>query len=144
MVEVSGLAPVPPSDPEISTWSACADQLRQVLDRVNIVMRRRRNQADAGSGMPDAGDPFVDLVSRQLAAFTRLGALCHLDLDIIGADQVFGGNAKTPRCNLLDPRTHRIAVLQDAETFGFFAAFTGIGASAKPVHRDRQRGMRFP
>ncbi len=36
-----------------------------------------------------------DLVGRKLAAFTRLGALRHLDLDLFGMNKVFSGHAKT-------------------------------------------------
>ena len=39
------------------------DQLCQVFDRVNIVVRRRRNQADAGRGLTDLGDPGIDLLA---------------------------------------------------------------------------------
>ena len=39
------------------------DQLRQVLDGVDVVVRRRRNQADAGRGLTDFGDPGVDLLA---------------------------------------------------------------------------------
>ena len=33
------------------------DELRQVLDGIDVVMRRRRDQADAGRGVADLGDP---------------------------------------------------------------------------------------
>jgi hypothetical protein len=45
---------------------------------------------------------LVDLVAGQLAAFAGLGALRHLDLDVVGIDQVFGGHAKAARGDLLD------------------------------------------
>jgi hypothetical protein len=109
--EVSGEAPVPPSKPEIVTWSARAlatpaatvptptsetsltetsrrrvdvlqvvDQLRQILDRIDVMVRRRRDQADARRRVAHLGDDRVDLVAGQLAAFAGLGALRHLDL----------------------------------------------------------------
>ena len=61
------------------------DQLGQILDRVDVVMRRRRDQPDAGCRVTDAGDGGVDLVAGQLAAFARLGPLRHLDLPIRSA-----------------------------------------------------------
>ena len=39
------------------------DQLLQVFDRVDVVVRRGADQADAGRRMPDSGDVLVDLVS---------------------------------------------------------------------------------
>ena len=117
--EVSGVAPVPPSWPEMSTTSACAfdtpaatvptpfsrhqlhvhpglrvgvlqvvDQLRQILDRVDVVVRRRRDQADTRRGVPHLGHPRVHLVARKLAALTGFRALGHLDLDVGAVGQV--------------------------------------------------------
>ena len=39
------------------------DELGQVFDRVDVVVRRRRDQADAGRGLTDLGDPGVDLLA---------------------------------------------------------------------------------
>ena len=64
------------------------DQLREILDRVDVVVRRRRDQPDAGRGVADLGDPRVHLVSRKLAALTGFRALGHLDLDVGAVGQV--------------------------------------------------------
>ena len=103
------------------------DQLRQILDRIDVVVRRRRDQADARRRMADLGDVLVDLVAGQLAAFAGLGALRHLDLDVVGIDQVLGGHAEAARGHLLDRRAHRIAVGQRLEAVGFLAALAGVG-----------------
>ena len=66
------------------------------------MVRGRADEADARSGMPDLGDPGIDLVTGQLAAFTGLGALGHLDLDLASADQIFAGHSETTRRDLLD------------------------------------------
>src|SRR5713101_9027462 len=65
------------------------DQLRQILNRVDIVVRRRRNQSHSWRRITDAGNPRIDLVAGKLAAFARLGALGHLDLQLLGVDQIF-------------------------------------------------------
>ena len=39
------------------------DQLRQVFDRVDVVMRRRRNQGDTRRRVTHLGDGFIHLVS---------------------------------------------------------------------------------
>ena len=46
------------------------DQLRQIFDRINVVMRRRRNQADAGRRVANARNDFIDFVAGELPAFT--------------------------------------------------------------------------
>src|SRR5215475_8302123 len=42
------------------------DELRQILDRVDVVVRRRRDQADARGRVTHLGDNSVDLVAGQL------------------------------------------------------------------------------
>ena len=120
-----------------------ADQLRQIFDGINVVMRRRRDETHARSGMAHLGDGGIHLVAGQLAAFAGLGALGHLDLDVVGIDQIFGGDAEAARGDLLDLGAHGIAVRHGDETVGFFAAFAGIGTAADAVHGDGQGGMRF-
>ena len=119
------------------------DELGQILDRIDVVMRRRRNQADAGRRMPHPGDGLVDLVPGKLAAFAGLGALRHLDLHHVGVDEIFRRHAETAGGDLLDRRAHAVAVRQRLEAIRFFAAFAGVRLAADPVHRDRQRGMRL-
>ena len=86
------------------------DQLRQIFDRIDIVMRRRRDQTHARRAVANAGDFLVDLVAGQLAAFARLGALGHFDLQFLGADQVFAGHAEAAAGHLLDGAGAQIAV----------------------------------
>ena len=114
------------------------DQLRQVFDRVDVVMRRRRDQRHARPRVAQLGDLVVDLVAGQLAAFAGLGALRDLDLQHFGVDQVFRRDAEAARCHLLDLRRLLGAVARRV-----FAAFAGIAAAAEAVHRNRQRFMRF-
>ena len=66
------------------------DQLRQIFDRINVVMRRRRDESDAGRGVPRLRDPRIHLGAGQLAAFAGLRALRHLDLQFPRVDQVVG------------------------------------------------------
>ena len=78
------------------------DELREIFDRVDVVMRRRRDEADAGDGVADARDVVVDFVAGQLAAFAGLCALRHLDLQLVGVDEVVGGDAEAAAGHLLD------------------------------------------
>ena len=59
------------------------DELRQVLDGVDVVVRRRADEADAGGAVAGASDVALDLRARQLAALARLGALRDLDLQLV-------------------------------------------------------------
>ena len=119
------------------------DELRQVLDRIDVVVRRRRDQADALRRMAHLGDDRVDLVAGQLAAFAGLGALRHLDLHHVGIDEIFRRHAEAAGGDLLDRRAHRIAVRHPLEAVRFLAAFAGVRLAADAVHRDGERGVRL-
>ncbi len=146
------------------------DQLRQILDRVDVVVRRRRDQADAGHRVAQPADVLADLAARQLPAFAGLGALRHLDLQLVGRDEVLGRHAEPARRDLLDLRAQRVARLErevdddvaladdvaEVRAFGdrlaaqfgavarrVLAALAGVRLAADPVHRDRERRVRL-
>src|SRR5690606_1027735 len=106
--------------------------------RVDIVVRRRTDQADAGRGVTDAGDVVVHLAARQLAAFAGLGALGYLDLQLIGIGQIPDGDAEAARGDLLDGRALGVAIVHGDEADGILAALTGVGLAAQAVHGDGQ------
>src|SRR5438067_10062058 len=93
--------------------------------------------------MAYARDILADLVARQLTAFPGLRALRDLDLQIVSVDEIFDGDSKPPRSDLLYLRAHGIAVGQRFVTIGFLAAFAGVRAAADAIHGDRERGMRL-
>jgi len=116
------------------------DQFGQILDGVDIVVRRRRNQADPRGGVTGLGDPGEYLGAGQFAPFTRLGPLGHFDLDLAGVGQVVAGDAETARCHLLDGAVLGVALLVGpGETLGVLAPFAGVGTAADAVHGDGQR-----
>ena len=86
------------------------NQLRQIFDRIDIVVRRWRNQADPRGRVAHLGDPRINFSSGQLAAFARLGALRHLDLQFPCLRQIIARHAEAARCHLLDRAVLRIAV----------------------------------
>ena len=119
------------------------DQLRQVFDRVDVVVRRRRNQADARCRVAHLRNPRIHLVAGELAAFTGLRALRHLDLQVVRVDQIFAGDAEARRRHLLDGAAARIAVRIGHVARRILAAFAGVRLAAEAVHRNRERLVRF-
>src|SRR6267154_4453493 len=140
------------------------DQLGQILDRVDVVVWRRRDQLYARSRIADLGDVIGDLSTGQLAAFAGLCALGHLDLDLLRAREVFGGHAEPAGGNLFDlrlqyiafleldvlcnpvraqPRAQRFARLDGREAPAVLAAFAGVRFAAHAGHRHGKRGVRF-
>ena len=80
------------------------DQLGQVFDGIDVVVRRRRDQRHARRGVPQPGDLLGHLVAGQLAAFARLGPLGHLDLQDLRLGQVFDGHAEPALATCLMPQ----------------------------------------
>ena len=119
------------------------NQLRQVLDRVDVVMWGRRDQADAGRRVAHGRDPGIDFSARQLPALARLGALGDLDLQLARVDQVVAGDAEAAAGHLLDPGVLRVSGSHLVVAGRVFAALAGVGLAADAVHRDGQRLVRF-
>ena len=112
------------------------NELGEIFDRINIVVRRRRDQRDAGRRVAHRGDDFVDLVTGKLTAFSRLRALRHLDLELVGVDEVLRGHAEARRGHLLHGAAPQIAAGVGDESLGLLASLAGVGFSADPIHGD--------
>ena len=112
------------------------DQLREILDRVDVVVRRGRDEGDAGDGVAELRDVDADLVAGELSSLAGLGALGHLDLDLLGARQIGGMDAETAGSDLLDGAVGPVAVLIALEAARILAAFTAVRLAADAVHGD--------
>ena len=115
------------------------DQLGEVLDRVDVVVRRRADQAHPRGGVAGAGDPRVDLGTGELATLARLRPLGHLDLQLAGVDQVLARHPEAAAGDLLDRAVPRVAVRERRVAGRILAPLAGVGLAAQPVHRDRER-----
>ena len=117
-------------------------ELREIFDRIDVVMRRRRDQLHAGRRMPQTRDQFRHLVRRQLPAFARLRPLYDLDLDLVGAHEIFRGDAESRRGDLLDATVRTICGCASVVR-RILAAFARVRTRAHAVHGDRDRFVRF-
>src|SRR5207249_9907836 len=72
----------------------------------------------------------------ELAALARLGALRHLDLQLVAVDEVVAGHAEAARGHLLDGAPPPVAVRVALVADGILAALAGVRLAADPVHRD--------
>ena len=88
--------------------------------------------------MSCAGNYPVHLEARQLAALTRLGALCHFYLYLVGIHQIFRSDSETSGCHLLNGAAHI-----RSEACGVFTAFARIASPMQPVHGNCHCFMRF-
>ena len=77
------------------------DQLREIFDRVEIVVVARRNQVDTRIGVPRGRDLFGDLEAGQVTALAGLGALPDLDFDEAAAVEHPGIDPEAGRRDLL-------------------------------------------
>jgi hypothetical protein len=83
------------------------------------------------------------LSAGQLAALAGFRALRHLDLEVVGVDEVFAGHAEAAGRHLLDRTARASRRWRPAEARRILAAFAGVGLAADAVHRDGQRLVRL-
>ena len=119
------------------------NQLRQILNGINIVVRRRRNQAYPWCGMPYAANPFIHFMAGQLPTFTRLGTLRHFDLQFSSVAEVITGYSKTTGSHLFDGRTFPIAIFFGFKADLVFTAFATVAFAANTVHGNGQGRVGF-
>mmetsp|Transcript_60830 Transcript_60830/g.98503 ORF Transcript_60830/g.98503 Transcript_60830/m.98503 type:complete len:592 (-) Transcript_60830:166-1941(-) len=91
------------------------DELSKVLDRVEVVVRRRRDELDALHAVTQPGDVLVNLRPWELAAFAWLGALRDLDLQLLGTSEVGWRHTESARGHLLGARACRVSIAQAVE-----------------------------
>ena len=115
------------------------DQLRDVLDRIDVVMRRRRDQGHARRGVPHPGDVGRHLVAGQLPALAGLRPLRDLDLQLLRMVQVLRRHPEASAGDLLDRAATVFAVRSDDIPRRILAALAAVAAAAETVHGDRQR-----
>ena len=80
------------------------DQLREILDAVDVVVGRRRDEPHPGHRVARGRDLLGHLVPGQLAALPGLGSLRHLDLQLVRVREVGRGDPEPSARHLLDRR----------------------------------------
>ena len=101
-------------------------------------MGRRRDERDTLDGMARPGNDLVHLETRQLTALAGLGALRHLDLQLLGIHQIFSRHAEPSAGHLLGLRREAHAIHLGVVAGIVLAALTRVAACAEPVHGQRQ------
>ena len=119
------------------------DELGKVLDRVDVVVRRRADVALPGLAATQGGDVGRRLATRQLTALTRLRPLGDLDLELIGAGEIRGGDAEPCRRDLLDPGVPPPPVGTRGVPRRILATLPGVGGTTRALDADRQRLVRL-
>src|SRR6267378_1191705 len=93
--------------------------------------------------MAHLGNPGIYLVAGELAALARLGALRHLDLQVVAVDEILARHAEARRRHLLDRAAAPVAVRIFLVARGILASLAGIRLAAQAVHGDRERLVRL-
>jgi len=78
------------------------DELSEILDRVDVVMRRRADQHDTGRRVPQLRNQLGHLEAGKLPALPGLRALRDLDLDLAAVVQIFRVHPEPAGSDLLD------------------------------------------
>ena len=72
------------------------DQLRQILDRIDVVVGWWADQSNPGRRKSNSCNVLIDLATRQFATFARFRPLGHFDLQFISIGQVPDGDTESP------------------------------------------------
>ena len=80
--------------------STCTTYLSEIFNGVDVVMRRWTDQSYARYGETRLSNVLRYFMTWQLSTFSRLGSLCHLDLELISVTQVWTSHAKPAWCHL--------------------------------------------
>jgi hypothetical protein len=119
------------------------DQLLEILNGVNVVVRRRRDKTDTRGGVTGTSNRLGHLVARKLTTLTRLGTLSHLDLKLVGVSKVGRSDTETTRSDLLDGRTHGVTVRHTLRPLGILTTLTSVGLATKTVHGNGKSRVRL-
>ena len=111
------------------------DQLRQILDGIDIVVGRGGDQRHALGRVPQSRDQVGDLHAGKLTPFAGLCALGDLDFQLFAMVQILCGHPKPARGHLLDLGRRIVPIWLWHEMRRVFATLTRIRLRANPVHR---------
>jgi hypothetical protein len=112
------------------------DQLRQILDRVDVVVRRRRDQADARRRVAHLGDVASTLWPGSWPPSPGLAPCATLIWIMSALTRYSVVTPKRPEatCLIAERSGFIVAVGQRLEAVRLLAAFAGVGLAADPVH----------
>ena len=96
------------------------DELREILNGVDVVVRRRGDEWNTSLGSAEPGNVRGNLLTRKLTTFTRLGTLRHLDFGLVGRHQERRRDTKATGSDLLDSGRRDVAILACLEGTGMF------------------------
>ncbi len=114
------------------------DELRQVLDRVEVVVVRRADEVAADLRVAGPGDRLGHLRARQVAALAGLGALADLDLHPLrGVDQQ-RRDAEAPAGDLL-AAVLRVAAVHVVDLAALAVHAEHVGLRRPPRRRSGRR-----
>ena len=119
------------------------NQLCQVLDRVNIMVRRRANQRHAFGRMTKTRDKVGHLHPRQLPSLARLCPLSNLNFKLFTMIEILSRHTKAARGHLFYFCRWIITICFRREMRRVFATFTTIRFSTYTVHSYVESFMSF-
>ncbi len=123
--------------------SQVGDQLGEVLDGVDVVVRWRADVALPGLTAAKRRDVRRRFPAGELATLARLRALGDLDLELVRSGEVRCGDPEPRRRDLLDARVATSAVRVGGVPRRILAALPGVRGPAGPLDPDRQRLVRL-
>ena len=138
------------------------DELGQILDGIDVVVGRRRDEGHSGLAVAQPGNVGIHLGSGKLTPFPGFCPLGHLDFQLSAGAQISGSDAKAPGSHLFDGGAGRIAGAQTPQVgqggrvprlihvgerpvaHRIFPAFATVALAANAVEGNGQGFMGLP
>src|SRR5262249_37826682 len=119
------------------------NELCQIFDRVNVVMRWRGDQCDSGHRVSQGSNFGGDLMARPLSRPPPVLPLRDFDFQLVGRNKISRRYAKPRRSHLFYSAVGVVLTGIVAEPIRVFSTFPTVAASADPVHCDSDRLVCF-
>ena len=102
------------------------NELRDIFDRINVMVGWRTDQSNPRCRMPNLRNEPVYLRAWELTAFARFCALDDFDLQLIRVGQVIDRDTESPAGDLLNGGATPVAVRIRIKPCRVFATFTRV------------------
>src|SRR5215472_18038977 len=111
------------------------DELREIFNRIDVVVRRRRDELHPRLRVAEACDQLSYLVARKLAALAWLGALRDFDFEFFGVREILGRNTEACAGYLVNLVVEQgWCTVHGSVDSGVFATLASIGTRGEHVH----------
>lgn len=121
------------------------DEMRKILNRVDVMVRRRRNEEKKRSGVEGIGDGRIEIVKRKMEELEGIWEMRKIDMDKIGIEEILSSKKEKERGKMIDWRELRVRseIRKRVEKIRIIEEIEGVRIEENGVNREGKSGMRI-